>query len=96
MAESEMNDLIILATLVASQCVVTPFSVDGVPMLCKTCAKNGQTTSVICVPAKEIADEKSSNSSSRSTIRNRGSSLYNLNLHNARWEDGGVHYLLRL
>ena len=53
-----MNNLI-LAAAVATQCVVTPFNTNGVPMLCKTCAKNGLTSSVICVPTKEKSNEKS-------------------------------------
>lgn len=57
-----MNPLLIAAA-VATQCVVTPFSVSGIPMLCKTCAKNGVTTSVICVPLKEKSYEKSNRNS---------------------------------
>lgn len=48
-----MTSLLLAAAFATSQCVVTPFIDNGVGLLCRTCAKNGQTSSVICVPAKE-------------------------------------------
>lgn len=90
-----MNPLLI-ATAVATQCVVTPFSVGGVPMLCKSCAKNGITTSVICVPIKEKSYEKSNRNSLGPIGSDRVGGLHQFNFHLTGWSDGGVHYLLRL
>ena len=59
----------LIATAVAYQCVVTPFTIDGVKHLCKTCTRNDITSSVICVPVKEKSDEKTSNRTINSTIR---------------------------
>ena len=89
-----MNNLI-LAAAVATQCVVTPFNANGVSMLCKTCAKNGITSSVICVPVKEKANEKSNLDGSSNPVRNRSSGVYNLNIHYTGWADGGMHNVLR-
>lgn len=85
----------LIATAVAYQCVVTPFTIDGVKHLCKTCTRNDVTSSVICVPVKEKSDEKSSPSPSSSPVHSRSTGLYNVNVHNAVWKDGGVHDMLR-
>jgi hypothetical protein len=89
-----MNPLLI-ATAVAYQCVVTPFNVGGVTMLCKTCTKNDVTKSVICVPVKEKTDEKTSNGGSRTDLRNSSlGRMYNVNIYNSGWPNGCMHHVL--
>lgn len=90
-----MNPLLI-ATAVAYQCVVTPFNADGVPMLCKTCTKNGVTASVICVRIKEKTDEKTNSSGFSPISSDCLGGMHNVNLHNTQRKDGGMYDMLRL
>lgn len=86
----------LIAAAVAYQCAVTPFSVDGVKYLCKTCTRNDVISSVICVQIKEKSDEKTSNRTIDSIVRSSSMGwMLNANHHYAQRESGGVHNLLR-